>query len=310
MTAAPRSVRSARHRLGLRFAALGALGLLAACTSSRTMSASTDHAGASSSGNSVPTISAGSEGASTTIGATPSPPPTLPPTVVTTAPAVPTTSPPSCPDTTAPSGAAVNIHTISGDWNGDGVVDHAVSWGVPVGGGAKWFVRTEITGGRNSTLALGSLGGEFAAVVGSVDVDFSTGAPPGTVRDEFLAIVGTNAAGYNLGVFGTKNSGCLLQFDNGGSDPYIIPVHGAAAVASGMMCDGTMGSRFIVRLEAETSDGTNWNTRNIKVERTGTHSLADGVVIEGTLVSGSPELDAYSRATCDGVELIGGGAAY
>ena len=216
----------------------------------------------------------------------------------------------TCDDAT-PSASAVQVNVVNGDWNGDGGADSALSWGEPAGGGVEWFVRMQISGGTNSVVTIDDVGAGFATAIGYVDVDFSLGAPEGTNRQELVAIVGSNAAGYNLGVFGIDSNGCAFQFDDGtAGQPFIIPVHNAAAAMSGMRCDGGMGSRFAVRLEADTADGTNWTTRDIRIERTDENSLAEGAIIPGTLTSADSALAAYGQAECDGELLIGGGADY
>lgn len=129
------------------------------------------------------------------------------------------------------------------------------------------------------------------------------------MRDELLAIVGSNAAGFNLGVFAIDDDGCAFQFDNDGDDPYIIPVHMAAATMSGMGCDGGMGTHFITRMEASTADGTNWDTTDTWIQRADMNSLRDGMEITDTLVTGDPELDAYGQAQC-GTMFIGPGGLY
>ena len=216
----------------------------------------------------------------------------------------------SCTDR-SPSGSAVQVTVVNGDWNGDGTADSALSWGEPTGGGANWFVRMQVAGGSNSAIALGDLGPSFAAVVGRADVDFSLGAPAGSNEDELVAIVGSNAAGYNLGVFGIGSDGCAFQFDDGAAgSPYIIPVHAAVATTSGLRCDGGMGSRFMVRLEANSADGVNYTTNDIRIERTDGNSLADGVSIPGTITSADAGFMAYQQAECDGVLFVGGGADF
>ncbi|MBP6487285.1 MAG: hypothetical protein KA274_06370, partial [Ilumatobacteraceae bacterium] len=224
----------------------------------------------------------------------------------------PTVAPPpaACAGTSSPSGGAVQVTPVVGDWNGDGVDDAGVSWGEPNGSGADWFVRTEVTGGESSTWALGDLGVGFAALLDSVDVDFSLGAPEGTNRDELLAIVGSNASGYNLGVFGVGADGCIFRFDNGAGVAFVVPVAGSVSQVSGVRCDGGAGSQFLVALHASTSDGISWDTEDARIDRIGGHSLALGMVIAGSLPAASPLLDEYGEATCGGHVYIGIGGDY
>jgi hypothetical protein len=220
---------------------------------------------------------------------------------------VPVTAPSgSCPHTETPSGIALSLTSVTGDWNGDGTLDTGLSWGEATQAGASWFVRMEVTGGTASTVPLGDLGVGFAQVLDRVDVDFSLGVDPGVNRDELLAIVGTNAAGVNLGVFGVDAAGCAFAFDNGAGARYEIPIHGAVAAMSGLTCEGTAGSQFLVRLEASSTDGTNWTTERIRVERPAARTLVDGVTLPGTMTSADPSFLQFSQAGCGGTIWVGG----
>jgi len=233
----------------------------------------------------------------------------------TTAPAPTTAAPAPQPATTpappaslcddiAPTAAAVDVTVVNGDWNGDGALDSAVSWGEPTSGGVDWFVRMQLSGAGNSSIFLGDLGPGYARVTGRVDVDYSLGAPAGSNEDELVAVVGSSAAGFNLGVFGLDQWGCLFQFDNGGGDVYIIPVYNSMLNMSGMTCDGGMGSRFVVRLEATSDDGFNWIARDIRVQRDDDNSLSEAPAIVTPLSAKSSLLDAYGTAECDGTSLM------
>lgn len=294
--------RSITARTSLAAASLAAFGLLAgACSDSKTISGADTSVPTSTV---IATTTSAVPETTTTVPAPTTVAPTVPETVAPTVP--PTVPPAACADTTAPSESAISVTAVSGDWNGDGAADDAVSWGEETGSGANWFVRTELAGGESSTIALGDLGVGFAEALDAVDVDFSLGAPQGTNRDELLAVVGSNAAGHNLGVFGVGADGCVFQFDDGAGAFYEIPIHGAVSVMSGMFCDGGAGSQFLVRLEAETADGTTWTTHDTKIERTGATSLGDGITIDGELADGDDALLRYGRAECFGEPYFGG----
>lgn len=290
------STSSMSRRAGVAAASFAAFALLAtACSDSKKVSGS--DATTSSSSTSVAATSTTVAPATTVVEtSTTAAPTTVAPTVAPT-----TAAPlPVCAESTAPSESAIGVNVIDGDWNGDGVGDQAVSWAEDSGSGPVWFVRAEVNGGASSSVTLGDLGVGFAEVLDRVDVDFSLGAPEGTNRDEILAVVGSNAAGYNLGVFGVGADGCVFRFDDGGGAPYEIPIHGAAATVSGLICDGGAGSQFMVRLEAETDDGTNWTTLDTKIERTGATSLGDGVSIPGAVLVSDAAFLRYANAECFG----------
>lgn len=289
------STSSMSRRAGVAAASFAAFAVLAtACSDSKSVSGADS---TSSSSTSVAVTSTTLASTTTLAPTTTAAPTTVAPTLAPTTVAPPS---PACAESTAPSESALGVNVVDGDWNGDGVADQALSWAEDSGSGPVWFVRAEVNGGVSSSLTLGDLGVGFAEVLDRVDVDYSLGAPEGTNRDELLAVVGSNAAGFNLGVFGVDVDGCIFRFDNGGGEPFELPIHGAAAVVSGLMCDGGAGSQFMVRLAAETDDGTNWTTLDTKIERTGATSLGDGVSIPGVLLTSDAAILRYSNAECFG----------
>jgi len=228
----------------------------------------------------------------------------VPDTTVATTVAPPPPPAPTCAAATAPTGAAISLANTSGDWNGDGNLDTAVSWAEPVGDGLDWFVRTEIAGGPASSVALGDLGVGFAAVMDAIDVNFSLGAPEGSNREEVLAIVGVSSSGYNLGVFGVTDAGCAFQFDDGAGAAFQLPTAGTIGQLSGVRCDGGAGSQFLVKLEASSVDEVTWDTTDYRIDRQGAQSLVLGTPIAGSLTAGDPALAQYGQATCGGVNYL------
>ncbi len=191
-----------------------------------------------------------------------------------------------------PSAVAEAIAAIEGDWNGDGVQDSAVSWREPNGGGWRWFVRTEITGGAGSVYELGDLGVGFAQVLGSIDVDGAAAAR----RDEILAVAGASAAGYQLGIFGIGDDGCVFRFDDGFGGPFVAPVTGGGTRLAGVRCD-TAG---LVELEATSNDGVTWGTYDRIVSRSGATTLVVGEPAVSILAGSDAGLAAYGQAGCSG----------
>lgn len=304
-TCPARSLRPLGLRGVVAAASFAAFGVLAtACSSETTI-------GGAAETTVVPATTPETTVAPTIVPATTVAPTTAPPTVPSTpAPTVPSTVPPEgCVVTTAPSGSAVQVTPVAGDFNGDGLTDAAVSWGEPTGGGATWFVRTELNGGPASTWALGDLGVGFAALLDRVDVDFSLGAPEGSNEDELLAIVGSNSSGYNLGVFGVGADGCIFQFDDGGG-AFGLAVSGTVSMMSGVGCDGGAGSQFLIAREATTDDGIGWQVTDTRIDRSGPHTLTLGVAAHGALMGSDPILVEYGEATCNGKVYIGAGGAY
>ena len=267
--------------------ACAALGLLAACSSSKSLgSGTTDSA--------VPTTQL-----AITV------PATVAPTTVPDSIPVPTIPPtPTCSDVTEPSADALQLTVIDGDWNGDGNIDLGYSWAEPIGSTVKWFVRAEVSGGESSTVALGDLGASYAQALDGVDVDFALGADPGVNSDELLAVVGGGASGLNLGIFGFDAADCLFRFDDGTGASFIVPVAASTGQLSGLICDGAAGSQFLVELTAASEDGVNWQTVDFRIDREGERSLVLGSALPGTLLASDAGLGAYSHAQCGGTVWI------
>ena len=263
-----------------------AFGLLAACSSSKSITSGT------------------SDAASTTAAPTTAPVTVAPTTSV--ADTVPTTLPipPTCADTTGPSGAAISLTVIDGDWNGDGLIDLGYSWAEPAGGGVTWYVRAEVSGGASSTIAIPDVGAAYAQALDGVDVDFALGADPGVNRDEMLAVVGGGASGLNLGIFGFEPDGCIFQFDDGAGALFSVSVAATTGQMSGLICDGAAGSQFLVELQAATVDGITWDTVDFRIERVGDHSLMLSDAALGSLLATDGGLGAYSHAQCGGTVWI------
>lgn len=300
---AGRSGRSLGLRASAAAASFAAFGLLAtACSDSKTVTGDTV-AVSSTVAETTTTVAE----TTTTVAETTT---TVAETVPTTAAPAPTVAPPApaaCADHAAPSGSAESVATITGDFNGDGAIDSAISW-AEVSGGPQWFIRTELAGGPASSVALGDLGVGFAQVVDRVDVDFSLGLDPGMNRDEFAAIAGSAASGVILNVFGVDNDGCVFRFDDGGGFPFEMPITGSVSYRSGLMCDGAAGSQFMVLKQAiSDDDGTTFTTTDTKIIRTGARSLGFGVSFEGSLDGDDPQLEWYSSAECFGTIWMGPG---
>ncbi len=296
-----RSGRSLSLRASAAAASFAAFGLLAtACSDSKTIS-SADTGVSTTVAESTTTVAETTTtlaATTTTVAVTLPPVPTIAPPAPPAPP--PPAPPPACPTQDAPSGGAVSVTPITGDWNGDAVLDSAISWAEVGGGSPQWFVRTEISGGPASSWALGDLGVGFAQLVDRVDVDFSLGEDPGVNRDEFVAITGSAASGLILGVFGVDDNGCVFQFDNGSDVAFQLPVTGTVSELSGVMCDGGAGSQFMVAKQARTLDGgATWQTTDSKIVRSA-QSLGYGVSIEGELLGTDGSLNAYGVAECFG----------
>lgn len=312
----PTAARSMPVRTAISAVAFTAFGLLAvACSDSKSISSADDSSTTTSDTPLVVPATTTADSTletTTTVAAVET---TLAPETTVAATVAPPPPPAAdCPSAVAPSGAAISLVTTEGDWDGDGAADTAVSWAEPVGGGLDWYVRTEITGGPSSSVALGDLGVGYAAVMGAVDVDFSLGAPEGSNEDEILATVGVSSSGYLVGVFGVNDSGCAFQFDDGAGATFQMATTGTIGQLSGFRCEGAAGSQFLVKLEASSGDEVTWSTRDYRIRRQADQSLVLDPALTGSLAAADLALAEYGQANCGGFtyfdEFNDGGGDY
>ena len=98
------------------------------------------------------------------------------------------------------------------------------------------------------------------------------------------------------------DTGCLNRFTNADESPAEFPIHASIGSASGLACEGTAGSQFLVRTTA-TATGTEgeYDVHDIKLKRDGT-TLVDEVDIPGTVTDDgtaeSPFLRYSSITNC------------
>ncbi len=208
-----------------------------------------------------------------------------------------------------PDDSAVGIATTTGDWDGDGTIDTAQTWGVQSGEVVRWFIQLTVNEGSSAAMDLGEVSSGSARVIDRFDVDYEPTAPSGTNRDEILAVVGGNASGLAVNVFGlAADTGCIVRFlaeatsDLSSDDGYYQLIVGGR---SGIGCQVTEGKRTLTRLTLSDADDGGWQASTQPISRYGT-TLFDGEAASILLPLEDPEVNTYTSAGCNGVAWLSG----
>lgn len=196
-----------------------------------------------------------------------------------------TTAVAACPAPPAAT-ATTDATNATGDFDGDGRPDRLLAG--RVGAGGPWRIRMELAAGGGAELALpGAPEGVKAVGAGLVDVG------PAQVA---FAVVGTNAAGVDIGLFVLRS--CQVQRVTSAGQPAVFPIHGAAATRSGLACQVP----GLVAYEATTTDGRFYTARTVSYLLVGT--IVDEVHrASSTLGADDPALAPYGSFSCGTLKL-------
>ncbi len=194
---------------------------------------------------------------------------------------------------------AASVTTVLVDASGDGTADDAVTSYYDAGA-TEWRIRLAPSGGSVSELAITGVGPGFVEVLGAVHVD--TEDP-----EQILAIVGSGASAYVLGVFGADSDGCLFRFTwHGSGDEVTFAVGGTIGQMSGLQCHDADGFRHLSSISAVSNGpGTGtWNIYGSDALRESEQTLlaGDGFHAFG-VPDGDPLLTGLATADCPGITL-------
>lgn len=235
----------------------------------------------------------------------------LPTGAPTTTPAPETTAPDesdiACGDLAPMIGSAAVTSTVAVDWDGNGTQDATAIVYETEAGNGDFRIRVEQGEGTGTEMAIISDGIAQPQVLGPVQVDFSLGSED-PQPEELMVLVGANASGYNVGVFFNEGTGCIGRFKGADELELVLPIHASVGTASGVACEGTAGSQFLVRTTAEASAGSGeYDVHDIKLRRDG-DQLLDDVDIPGFIVDdGSPDSPFLRYASITGCGIDVGG---
>ncbi len=185
---------------------------------------------------------------------------------------------------------ATAITSIDVDADGDGAVDTATSY--LDGGSGTWAIRLAMASGTLSEYEVADVAPGFVEALGSI--------PFGDGPDEsFLAIVGSGASAFRIGLFGADDSGCITRH---GGDDLDLAVGGSIGGLTGLRCGAWDGGHYLESLSAVNNGDDTYN-----VYGTTWHLDADGELFaeNGTHLFGASFDDVESIASidCEGIDL-------
>jgi hypothetical protein len=212
-----------------------------------TMSQNADSGAVAVTSTAPPTSEDESE-ATTTAPTTLAPAPTtVPPTTV---PA--TTVPPTCSQVRGIPVGAIDLATIAGDVDGDGMVDEISTYGEP--DRSVWWIRTELGRGEviESAIAdalLFDLGFPLVRPVGAVDLD-------GDGTAEVFVVLSAGAATEDVGLIDVVGCTAVRMENAATGEPAVFQIGSSAGHSSGLRCEpGGFAALFARTFDGETYSG-------------------------------------------------------
>ncbi|MDQ6725000.1 MAG: hypothetical protein M3066_02320 [Actinomycetota bacterium] len=196
-----------------------------------------------------------------------------------------TTGPAPCPAAALPAGATDST-TVGGDYDGDGRPDRLQAYRAAAAG--PWRLRVELGAG-------GAVETELPATAEGV-------RPLGGVRlgpdqaQTAVVVVGTNAPGVNLGLFGL--AACRLERVTVGGAPTELPVRHTDTERDGLACQPP----GLVVYKATSTDGRFFQASTVGYLLIGS-TLDEADRSLSPLGADDPLLDRFDAFSCGGLRL-------
>lgn len=189
------------------------------------------------------------------------------------------------PATPIPAGATDTV-SGPGDFDGDGRPDRVITYRVASAG--TWHVRAELGAGGATEVELPAAATGVKALGGArLDVGPSEAA---------LAVVGTNAAGVNIGLFVVRS--CKMERVTVGGTPAEFPVRASVGARAGLACQAA----GLVTYSATSTDGQTYQASTVSYLLLGT--LLDEVHRNlSPLGATDPALVQYGAFSCGTLKL-------
>ena len=299
-----------------------AAGAVLALTTAATLTACGGSNSGVSAGTTTAALATTTTAAPTTVPATTAAPSTAPVTTASPTTAAPTSAPATTAPHTTEAGtdgdiACGNLDTLldtaniltstSVDWDGDGTQEATAFVYETATGNGDYRLRIEQDGGVGSEMALIADGTLQPSVIGTAQVDFSLGVST-PQPEEILVAVGGTPSGYKVGVFYKDDQGCIARFKGADEAELSIPISTSPTAPTGLACEGTAGSQFLVRTSATPGAGSGeFDVHDVKLRRQG-GQLLDDVDVPSTITddgsAGGP-LARYNSITNCNVTLPG-----
>ena len=185
-----------------------------------------------------------------------------------------------------PNANSTDVTRGPGDFDGDGKSDQLSTY--RVGGAGTWHVRVDLAAGGAAELELPATALNVKALGGSrLDVGPSEAA---------LAVVGSNAAGVNVGLFVLRS--CKVERVTVAGNPAEFPVRASVGARSGLACQAA----GLVAYTATTTDGQTYQTSTVS------YLLLGNVLDEvhrstSPLGANDPALAQYAAFGCGSLKL-------
>jgi hypothetical protein len=193
----------------------------------------------------------------------------------------------ACPAGQAAAAGATDTATAPGDFDGDGRPDRLSTYRVASAG--TWHVREELAGGGASEVELPAAA-QGVKAVGGAKLDVGTG-------DAAFVVVGTGAAGTNLGLF-VLQSCKLARVNLAGGVPAEFLVRASATARAGVACQVP----GLVVYSATTTDGQAYAASSVSYLLVGT--LLDEAHRSTTpLAASDPALSGFGSFSCGTLKL-------
>jgi hypothetical protein len=191
-----------------------------------------------------------------------------------------------CPAGPALPAGATDLTSGPGEFDGDGRPDRLSTY--RAAGGGAWRVRVELLAGGSAETELPASAEGVKALGGSrLDVGPAEAA---------LAVVGSSAAGANIGLFVLRS--CRLERVTLAGAPAEFPVRATATARNGVACQAA----GLVTYSATTTNGQTYQASTVSYLLAGT--LLDEVHRDTSpLAANDQALAAYGSFTCGTLKL-------
>jgi hypothetical protein len=193
----------------------------------------------------------------------------------------------ACPAGPAVAAGATDTTNAPGDFDGDGKPDRLSTY--RIAGAGTWHVRADLASGGSAEAELPA-GAQGVKAVGGAKLDVGGG-------DAAFAVVGTGAAGSNVGLY-VLQSCKLVRATLAGGAPAEFPVGSSATTRSGIACQVP----GLVVYSATTTDGQAYAASSVS------YLLVGGLLDEAhrslsPLGASDPALAGFGAFSCGSLKL-------
>ena len=184
------------------------------------------------------------------------------------------------------------------DLDGDSVPDRFITYGLPGADGLlQWQARAELANGEPSEIALPDASGTEVRPLGALELDALDSHLAG---DEAVVQLDSDPEVATYGFAGIGEDGCLFRFGDGAGEPVTVTIEERDRVRHGLRCDLVEGAQQLVALDAASTDGQSFETRDRVLQRVTTNLVPAPPLVARATLDG-PALFAYGIVQCPGI---------